>query len=126
MVEEGAEDRLAGGFDLQPPQLRHHVAGDLDLGARGAQQLRRLLGHVRVAGDDRVPPEPSRSEAARVLQHQLGLAAVGPAGEEDDLGPRRLQLVELLLAQVAGEDRLNPRPRVQRRLARRGRGQVRD
>ncbi len=83
-------------------------------------------GHLGVAGDDDAGAETATREAPRVFQHQLPLAAVGAAGEENDLRLRLFQCVQPLVVEGAGEHAFDPGAGVECRLPRRRRGQLID
>ena len=96
VVEERGPDGGAGALGRDDADLRKDVVGDLEAAACRGQQLGDLLRRVGVARHHDRRGDPHAGEALGVVQQHVGVAAVGAADEQDDVGPGGAQRVHVL------------------------------
>ena len=114
---EHLADGGAGGLDVEPAEFGHDVFGHHDRVAGGFQQGGGFIGGLAVAGDDDRAPVRAFGELGGVAQDHAGVAAVGAAGQEDDVGGKGLDLGHVAPGQSIGEGAGQPGPGAQGRLA---------
>ena len=102
-LDEDLADGVAGGLDVEGAEFGHHVFGDRDRFAGGLQQTRRLVGRFAVAGDDDRAGDGGGGQLFGVFQDYVGIAAVGAAGQQDDIGGQGLDLGDIALGQAMGK-----------------------
>ena len=85
VTDEDLADRLASRLGVEPPDDRQHVGGGVDGLPAVAQQRRDLVTDVDVAGGDDGHPQLARGQRCRVVQQDLGVAAIGAADQQHDV-----------------------------------------
>ena len=94
--EEGLADGGARRLRRHDPDARQHVVCHDEPPPRRGEQRRDLVRGIRVARDDDRRRESGLGQPLRVVQQHPGVASVGAADEEDEIGgcrPQRLDVV---------------------------------
>ena len=121
MADEIVVDRGARGLDVEAADSRQHVGDGPDaIGRR--QHVGDGGGHIAVAGDDDAALDTSSGYRLGILQDLRALPAVGPAGEQNDLGLGLFERSHGALVEPACEPQHDARAGVERGLPRRGLG----
>ena len=92
--DEDLPDRAPGRPRVQHADPGDDVVGGQHHPAAHAQQGGRLRGRLRVPGEDDRDARAGPAQDTGVVQQDLGIAPVGPADHEHDIGARRHQRVD--------------------------------
>ena len=87
-VDEHVADRGARGLDVEHVEFRHHVAGDDHRPA--GEPLAALVHRAPVAREHDRAGDAAPAERLGVVHDDLAVAAVGAAGQEQDVRRERL------------------------------------
>ena len=86
-LDEHAPNRRARGLDIEDVEFRHHIGAHRDFDLR--EQRDGVVGGVAVSGEHDGTRERALAERGGIRQQHLAVAAVGAAGEQQDVGRER-------------------------------------
>ncbi len=120
-LDEDASYRGARRLDVEHVEFRHHVRADRDL---RRQHRHGFVGGIAVSGEHDGARERAPAERRRVVEQDLAVAAVGAAGQQQDVGRERDDALDVRPRQPIGERSDQPRAGAERGAARRLSGQL--
>ena len=119
---EGVVDGGARRQDVELVDARVDVVGEPHAETGAFEQLLGVVADHGVAAVHDDGPRGQLAQAPGVGQHRVVVAALHPAGEEDQVGARRLDAAQVVVAQAAGglvlDDAAGPQSGLARRHGR--------
>ena len=117
MGDEDLPDRPARRTRVQHADPGDDVGRRQDHATANAEQGGGLRGRVGVPGQHHGDPQPGAAQDPGVVQQDLGVPAIGPAHDEQDIGARLRQALDPRVVEQPGGDGHHPRPGGQRHPA---------